>query len=240
VIELRRPAGRYARVGHRGASALAPENTLEAFALAVELGCDMLEFDVLDAADGSLVVAHDPRRSLAPGVVSLDVALAFFVERLPSTVLQVDLKRRGLEAAVVDALRRHGVYARSWVSSFDAGSLRRLADIAPDLPRSYTLPRDRLGISKRRPFAPVVRGALASLGASLPRRLPALLARSKAHAVTLHHSVASGAAIARAHELEAAVYVWTVDDPTRAGSLVRAGADGIITNDPRVFSRLTT
>ena len=66
------------------------------------------------------------------------------------------------------------------------------------------------------------------------------LARSKAHALTLHHSVASAAAITRAHELEAAVYVWTVDDPTRAGSLVRAGADGIITNDPRVFSRLTT
>jgi glycerophosphoryl diester phosphodiesterase len=240
VIDLRRPAGRFARVGHRGASALAPENTLDAFALAVELGCDMLEFDVLDAADGTLIVAHDPRRSRAPGVVSLDAALAYFVEHLPSTVLQVDLKRRGLEAGVVDALRRHGVYERSWVSSFDAGSLRRLGQVAPDLTRSYTLPRDRLGISKRRPFAPVVRGALASLGASLPRRIPALLARSNAQAVTLHHSVASPAAIARAHDLDAAVYVWTVDDPAQVDSLVRAGADGIITNDPRVFSRLTT
>ena len=240
MIDLRRPAGRFARVGHRGASALAAENTLEAFALAVELGCDMLEFDVLDAADGTLIVAHDPRRSRAPGVVSLDTALAYFVEQLPSTVLQVDLKRRGLEASVVDALRRHDVYDRSWVSSFDAGSLRRLAQVAPDLTRSYTLPRDRLGISKRRPLAPIVRGALASLGASLPRRLAALLARSTAHAVTLHHSVASAAAIARAHDLDAAVYVWTVDDPARVESLVQAGADGIITNDPRVFSRLTT
>jgi glycerophosphoryl diester phosphodiesterase len=240
VIDLRRPTGRFARVGHRGASALAPENTLEAFALAVELGCDMLEFDVLDAADGTLVVAHDPRRSRAPGVVSLDAALAYFVEHLPSTVLQVDLKRRGVEERVVDALRRHGVYERSWVSSFDAGSLRRLARVAPDLTRSYTLPRDRLGISKRRPFAPVVRGALSSLGASLPRRLPMLLRRSNAQAVTLHHSVASPAAITRAHDLDAAVYVWTVDDPVRVESLVRAGADGIITNDPRVFSRLTT
>jgi glycerophosphoryl diester phosphodiesterase len=240
VIELRRPAGAFARVGHRGASALAPENTPAAFELAVELGCDMLEFDVLDAADGTVVVAHDARRSRATGLVTLDEALAFCVERLPEIGLQVDLKRRGLEVAVVEALRRHGVYERSWVSTFDAGSLRRLAEVAPDLPRSYTLPRDRLGISKRRPFAPVVRGALASLGASLPRRLPALLERSRAGAVTLHHSIASAAAIVRAHELGAAVYVWTVDDVVLAQRLVDWGADGIITNDPRVLSEVTT
>ena len=239
MIELRRPAGRFARVGHRGASALAPENTPDAFELAVELGCDMLEFDVLDGG-GTAVVAHDARRARIPGVVTLDEALAFCVERLPDVGLQVDLKRRGLEAVVVDALQRHGVYERSWASSFDAGSLRRLAQIAPDLPRSYTLPRDRLGISKRRPFAPIVRGALASLGTSLPGRLPALLERTSADAFTLHHSVASAEAISRAHELGAAVYVWTVDDPGLARQLVDSGADGIITNDPRVFSELTT
>ena len=111
--------------------------------------------------------------------------------------------------------------------------------LAPDLPRSYTLPRDRLGVSKRGPLAPVVRGALASLGASLPRRLPALLQRSRADAFTLHHSLASPAAIARAHELGAPVYVWTVDDPALAERLVRAGADGIITNDPRVLTGLS-
>jgi glycerophosphoryl diester phosphodiesterase len=61
VIELRRPAGQFARVGHRGASALAPENTLPALELAVELGCDMLEFDVLDLVDGTVVLAHSNR-----------------------------------------------------------------------------------------------------------------------------------------------------------------------------------
>jgi glycerophosphoryl diester phosphodiesterase len=239
VIELRRPAGEFARVGHRGASALAAENTLAAFELAVELGCDTLEFDVL-GAHGTVVVAHDGRAARAESVVTLDDALAFFAERLPDTVLQVDLKRRGLEAAVVEALRRHAVYERSWVSTFDAGSLRRMAEVAPDLPRSYTLPRDRLSISKRRAFAPIVRGALASLGSSLPERLQTLRDRSGAGAFTLHHSVASPAAIARAHELGAAVYVWTVDDPGLAQRLVDAGADGIITNDPRVFSEVTT
>lgn len=250
MLRLRRPAGDFARVGHRGASALAPENTLEAFQLAVELGCDMLEFDVLDLEDGTLVLVHELRRSarrrsldalrkLVPALQSLDEALTFCAERLPGIGLQVDLKRRGIERGVVEALRRHGVFERSWVSTFDAVSLQRLAELEPDLPRSYTLPRDRFGISKRGPLAPVVRAALASVGASLPRRLPALLARARAQALTLHHSVASPAAIERAHELEAAVYVWTVDDPALVERLVRAGADGIITNDPRVFTGLT-
>jgi glycerophosphoryl diester phosphodiesterase len=261
VISLRRPQGEFARVGHRGASALAPENTLRAFQLAVELGCDMLEFDVLDLVDGTLVLAHsndlhevshgaargrvrrlglDALRRVAPDLPTFDEALAFCAERLPGIGLQIDLKRRGIESAVADALRRHGLRERSWVSGFDAKALRRMAELDPALPRSYTLPRDRFGISKRRPFAPVVRRSLAVTGQALPGRLPALLARARAVAATLHHSVASPEAIARAHELEAAVYVWTVDDPKLAETLVRAGADGIITNDPRIFTMLQT
>jgi len=144
------------------------------------------------------------------------------------------------DTAVVDALRRHGVLERSWVSGFDADALRVVAELEPTLPRSFTLPRDRFGVSKRPPLAPLVRGVLRSIGSSLPRRVPGVLARACATALTLHHSVASEEAIARAHELEAPVYVWTVDDPTLAERLVRWGADGIITNDPRVFTGLTT
>ena len=239
MIQLRRPEGEFARVGHRGASALAPENTLRALELAVELGCDMLEFDVIARRDGVVVLAHEAAR-ISPQSPTLDDTLAFCAERLPGIGLQVDLKRRGIERAVVEALRHHGVLDRAWVSGFDAGSLRRVADLEPDLPCSYTLPRDRLGISKRGPLAPVVRAALASLGASLPRRLPVLLARARAAAATLHHSIASAAAIVRAHELGAAVYVWTVDDPNLAERFVLDGADGIITNDPRIFATLKT
>jgi glycerophosphoryl diester phosphodiesterase len=230
---------------------------LRALELAVELGCDMLEFDVLDLADGTLVLAHsnDLRevshgaeggrvrgrdlaglRQVAPDLPTLDEALAFCVDRLPDIGLQLDLKRLGIEAATVDAVRRHGVVDRSWISTFDARSLRRLAELAPELARSYTLPRDRFGVAKRGPLAPVVRAALASVGASLPRRLPVLLARGRALAATLHYSIATRAAIDRAHELDAAVYVWTVDDPGLAERLVHDGADGIITNDPRIFT----
>jgi glycerophosphoryl diester phosphodiesterase len=257
LIQLRRRPGDFARVGHRGASALAAENTIPALELAVDLGCDMLEFDVLDLRDGTLVLAHSndlhevshgaargrvrrrglsALRDVAPELPTLDEALDFCAQHLPETALQIDLKRRGIEEGVVEAIRRHGVSERAWVSTFDVASLRHIAALEPDLPRSYTLPRDRFGISKRGPLAPVVRTALASIGSSLPRRLPVLLARARASAATLHYSVASKAAIDRAHEFGAAVYVWTVDDPRLAERLVGDGVDGIITNDPRIFT----
>ena len=46
------------RIGHKGAAALAPENTIASLAAALESGVDMVEFDVVDAPDGSLVLAH--------------------------------------------------------------------------------------------------------------------------------------------------------------------------------------
>jgi glycerophosphoryl diester phosphodiesterase len=258
MVTLRRPPGRFARVGHRGASALAPENTLEALELAVELGCDMLELDILPLLDGTLVVAHPDLLELARGVArgpvrrrtrselevtmpklpTLDDVLAFCAARLAGIVLQLDLKRRGVEEAVVASLRRNGAVDRAWISAFDPVALRRVAELAPDLPRSYTLPRDRFGIAKRRPFAPLVRGARTATGSSLPRQLPSLLRQARAGAATLHHSIASPEVIRRAHDVGAAVYVWTVDDVALAQRLVDAGADGIITNDPRIFGSL--
>jgi glycerophosphoryl diester phosphodiesterase len=261
LIQLRRPPGAYAKVGHRGASALAPENTLPALKLAVELGCDMLEFDVLDLVDGTLVLAHSLKlgeithgaargrvrsrsleslRVVAPNLPTLDDALAYCASELPGIGLQLDLKRRGIERAVVEAVRRHDVLDRSWVSGFDANALRLIAELEPELPRAYTLPRDRFGLSKHGPLAPLIRAGLAAVGRSLARRLPGLLRRARADAATLHHSVCTPAVIVGAHGVGAAVYVWTVDDPALAQRLVAAGADGIITNDPRIFATLTT
>ena len=147
MIQLRRGAGEFARVGHRGASALAQENSLEALELAVRLGCDMLEFDVLPRDGRTVVVAHDRSALTVPGVATLDEVLELCAERLPGIALQVDLKRRGVEGAVVDALRRFGLLERSWVSGFDAGGLRRIAALEPELTLSFTLPRDRFGMS---------------------------------------------------------------------------------------------
>ena len=46
-------------LGHRGASGYAPENTLEAFRLAMDMGADGFELDVHLSRDGELIVMHD-------------------------------------------------------------------------------------------------------------------------------------------------------------------------------------
>ena len=46
--------------GHRGARGLAPENTLPAFKVALELGVTTLELDTVISADHEVVVSHDP------------------------------------------------------------------------------------------------------------------------------------------------------------------------------------
>jgi glycerophosphoryl diester phosphodiesterase len=46
--------------GHRGCRGLLPENSIPGFLRAVELGCDVLELDVVLSADGEVVVSHEP------------------------------------------------------------------------------------------------------------------------------------------------------------------------------------
>jgi len=220
------------RIGHRGAAALAPENSLAAIAEAAAHGVHAVELDVLARPDGTLVLAHGP--VLPPQAPPLDEALAL-AARLDLAV-QLDVKLRGIERGVVEALRRHDLLGRSFVSSSSLATLGAFARVEPALPRSYTYPSDRYGAVGRRLLRPAVRPALAALRALLPRRLPAWLRSVDASAATLNWAVVTPAAVAACHALGAAVYVWTVNDAALVRSLVEAGADGIISDDPRLLA----
>ena len=248
--------GRLMRVGHRGAAALEPENTLRSFIRAVELKCDLVEFDVIQLVDRTLVVAHSddllevshgaaagrvtPKslaalRDVAPDLPTLDEALELLAgfDRIGA---HVDLKGSGFEAAVADAIRRHGLTERAVVSSFDPTSLRRLREIEPALARGFTYPVDRFRLVGRPLVSSVVAAAAAALQRALPRRIERMLHRVGASAAMLHFSVVSPAAVERAHNCGAAVFAWTVDDEALLARVAAAGVDGVITNDPRIFA----
>jgi glycerophosphoryl diester phosphodiesterase len=228
-MELRRRD--VVRVGHRGAAALAPENSLAAIVAAAAQGVDAVELDVLRVGDRGLVLAHAPE--LAGAAVALDDGLALAASLGLS--VQIDVKERGVEAGVVDALGRHELLGRSFVSSFSLPALAAFAALAPDLPRSFTYPEDRFGVSGRRLLRPAVRPGLAALQALLPARLPRWLRAVGARAATLNWAVVTPRVVAVCHRLGAAVYVWTVNEPALARTLVESGIDGIITDDPRIF-----
>lgn len=220
------------KVGHRGAAALAPENSLAAIEAAAAHGVNAVELDVLRRADGRLVLAHGPE--LSHDAATLDDGLALAV-RLGLAV-QLDVKVAGVEAGIAEALGRTEVDPRSFVSSFSLPILAAFREVAPDLPRSYTYPEDRLGVTGVRLLRPGVRTVLAVMRAALPRRLPRLLRSVGASAATLNWAVVSPAVIRACHEFGAAVYVWTVNDRALARTLVENGADGIITDDPGIFA----
>jgi glycerophosphoryl diester phosphodiesterase len=230
-MELRRGERGVLRIGHRGAAALARENSLAAIEAAAAHDAHAVELDLLRAADGSLVLAHGP--GVPPDAPPLDDALAL-VARLGLAV-QLDVKVRGVETEAVAALGRHGLLDRCFVSSSSLPVLAAFARQAPCLPRAFTYPEDRLGLSGRRPLQPAVTAGLAALRALLPRRLPGWLRTAEARAATLSWTVVSPQAIRACHAAGAAVYVWTVDDAALARTLAEMGADGIISDDPGIL-----
>ncbi|MDQ3067693.1 MAG: glycerophosphodiester phosphodiesterase [Actinomycetota bacterium] len=233
-MRLLRGNGPLIRVGHRGAAALAPENTLRSFEAALAQGVDAIEFDVLAVPQGPLVLGH----SLAerrPDQPTLDAALDLLAAH--DVGLHVDLKLTTRLDEVADALDRRGLAARAVVSSFHLPSLLAIAAHAPHLRRGFTYPEDRYGVSKRAALRPAIRLGTLALRRSIVARVPAMLARADASALMLQHAVVSRAAVESAHAAGAAVWAWTVDDPVELARLQAAGVDAVISNDPRLFAQ---
>jgi glycerophosphoryl diester phosphodiesterase len=148
-------------VGHRGACAHAPENTLAAFRLAREQGAQAIELDAKRCASGEVVIMHDPtlkRTTGAEGKINewslaeLRTLDAGQGERVPTLdevfeevgadlLVNVEVTNYtthgdGLEQAVVEVIRRHRIGERILFSSFNPFSVRKLAALAPDIPRA--------------------------------------------------------------------------------------------------------
>jgi glycerophosphoryl diester phosphodiesterase len=225
-MDLRRRDGdRPFVIGHRGAAAVAPENTLAALEAAVAAGVDLVEFDV--GAD--LRLAHS-QREVPEEPLDLDAALEFL--RAHRTGVHVDVKEVGVEREVVDAVRRHGLAGRALFSTAWPQTSRRLAKLAPELLRAIGYPRDRYSISSRG-WPPAVSSAGASaLRAVMPARIPLLLRWARADVLSLHHRLVSRAAVRRAHALGAPVLAWTANDPDLVAELADLGVDAIVSDDP--------
>jgi glycerophosphoryl diester phosphodiesterase len=256
MVDLWRRQDGPLRIGHRGAAALAPENTLRSFRAAVAAGVDLIEFDVLDLPHGPLVLAHsdhldevshgaasgrvrelslDRLREVAPELPTLDQALAFFVDEAPGIGLHIDLKLRTRLDELAASIMRYGLEARTVVSGVDVASLKTVSRSAPRVRIGITYPEDKLSVSRKPYLWPIVSLGLFSLRASVAFRLPRLAQRAGAGAVMLQHRLVTGSTVDRAHALGLPVLAWTVDQRADLKRVLEAGVDGVITNDPRIF-----
>ena len=225
------------RVGHKGADHVAPGNTIESFEAALECGVDMIEFDVLPLRDGTLVLAHDPRDAAGRTPLTLEEGLDHFAgEAYEGVQLDVDLKLPGYEDEVVTGLLERGLTERSLISSTYRESLELIGELAPGVRRGWSVPRASRDYTKSLAWAVPAYAAIRWIRAGLPAKAARAIQRGECEALMAHRMLVSRELVRRVGGAGGELYVWTVDDAAEIARLEKLGVDGVITNDPRLFS----
>jgi glycerophosphoryl diester phosphodiesterase len=200
---VRRPA----ICAHRGASRAHPENSLAAFATAIEMGADMIETDVRRTPRGKLALHHDPLGPRRPRGL---VELAELVELADGRVaLDIELKEAGYEEEVLAALdpRPEGLV----VTSFIPKAVAAVHALDP-------------GIATGLIFRPGDRRELAARAEACGARMVV------AHSSSLRPEL--GAELAAAGR---PLMVWTVNDRRRlAAVMTTPGVTHLVTDVPDV------
>lgn len=218
-------------IAHRGASGLAPENTLKAFDQALALGVSAIELDV-QQADGVLWVFHDRRlerctngegvlvRQSRDYLASLDAGNGEHIPTLWQVMqrvagrceLHIELKGPHTAQAVAELTRRAeaelGFAPAQWlVSSFDHLELLAFQALRPDI---------RIG----------------ALIAGQPRHLAHFAAKMGCWSLNCDVDFVTPALVADAHQRGLKVLAYTVDQPDDWQWLEAMGVDGVFTNHP--------
>lgn len=232
------------RVGHKGAHHVEPGNTLASFDAALHHEVDMIELDVLsENPDGSgrLLVAHDYADIGSRSPVSFAEALEHLSGReFEGITFDVDVKLPGYELRVLEELRKHGMVERTLISGMFPAGLALIRAAEPRLRLGWSVPRVRRDYTTDMLTAIPALAMLTGYRATLPRRARTALRERRFDAIMAHWRVVTPTLVRAVREGGGEIYVWTVDDARMIEKLTAMGVDGIITNDPRLFSRSGT
>ncbi|MGH7635919.1 MAG: glycerophosphodiester phosphodiesterase [Gemmatimonadaceae bacterium] len=229
------------RVGHKGAAHLAQGNTRASFDAALEYGVDVIEFDVLsENVDGSgrLLIAHDYEDAHSRAPLTLEEALDHLAgTQFAELEFDLDIKLPGYELRVIDALRQAGLSERTLISCMYPSALARVRGAEPSLRLGWSVPRVKRDYTESKLMVIPALAALSGYRALLPRRARTELRARRCDALMAHWRLVTPRLLRAVREAGGQLYVWTVDDTSMIERLTAMGVDGIITNDPRLFSR---
>ena len=243
---------------HRGASAYCPENTLEAFSLAIEMKADGIELDVHLSKDGQIVVAHDERLervSDGSGYInehtlaelkSLDFGKPAKEKKLLPSPLASPPRP---ENAVFRMPTMAEVFALIKPSALTINiELKTTEILYPELPEKLMAMVRDFGMEDRVIYSSFNHYSLQQLLQIDPKAKTGLLYNigivdpwvyanyTHAYAIHPHFFIIASLpeAVARCHENGVKVNVWTVDDSKAIKLMLECGVDGIISNRPDV------
>lgn len=234
-------------MAHRGFSREGLENSLAAFAAAVELGFTYLETDVRTSADGELLAFHDERldrvtdatgmlsslpwsrvRSARIGGREPIARLEDLLGSFPHSRFNIDVKTDAALVGLGDVLRRTGCEGRVLVTAF--GERRRRAALA-QVARAGL--RDVATSASSLRTAPALLGARAGWGPLVRtalRSVDAVQVPVRQQVAGVGVQVVTAGVVEAAHRAGAQVHVWTVDEPAQMHALLDLGVDGLITD----------
>jgi glycerophosphoryl diester phosphodiesterase len=237
------PRNSCVRIAHRGASIDEPENTLRAFARAIELGVDMLELDVNLTRDGVLVVIHDTtleRTTNGAGLVrehtlahiqSFDAGRGqrvptlgevFDLVRATSVRLCVEIKGASDEEdlaiteATIVALERADFLGRALVTSFSPAALLRAKALRPTLATLLDpSPQD---------------------GSLTPRQICEQTLAAGANCLSYDVRYLDQAVVDEARLSGLVLWPWAPNEPGEIRRVLRLGVPGLMTDRPDVLN----
>ena len=206
-------------LGHRGARRYAPEDSLPAFDLTLEHGCDGFEFDVRLTADGRAIICHDPK------LAGMDVARKTYTEIYPRAgkppclehvlerfasraFLDIELKVAGLEDAVFACLQESPARGGYVASSF-----------FPDVV-----------------VATAARRLVTGFICDKPRELARWTGLPGEYVIP-HYKLVTRQLVEEIHSGGRQVLVWTVNDERQMRRLADCGVEGIISDDTVLLAR---
>jgi glycerophosphoryl diester phosphodiesterase len=226
-------------IAHRGASALAPENTTAAFEKAVGLGADAIELDLHLSRDGELVVIHDDtldrttdglgpvyERSLEE-LKRLDAGRwfgeGFAGERVP-TLAEVLQRFAGKVALALEV--KAGSAFFPGIEERVVSTLRRHSAIGQTAVASF----DHYALQRLKEIEPALRTVALLVGR--PVSISGLAGPVKAEGVALEASLVTKTEVEACRAAGLQLVVWVVNEPAQMRHFIELGVDGIITDRP--------
>jgi len=221
------------RIGHRGARAYEPENTLRSFKKALEIGVDAVEFDVRKTKDDQLVVIHDAdvkRTTDGEGLVSeltLEEIKGFSAEKgekIPTlkealdfldtkVKIVIELKETNVEEKVLKAVREKGLQKNVVIVSFIEKALRKIRELDEEVETGL------IYVKHKNP----VKAAL----------------ELKASYLLPLYSFTHTANVQKAHDNGLKIIVWTINKPEEVAEYQKKGVDGIASDKPDILTQQT-
>lgn len=223
-------------IAHRGASSVAPENTIAAFERALDMGADGIELDCQLSKDGQLVVFHDSTLDRTAG------ADGFVKDRTAEQLQKLDAgswydaqfagERIPLLSEVLDLVRgrcRLNIEIKNLPFRYDG-----IEAAVVELIKAVRFPVDDLIISS---FDHVSLQTVAALKPGLPlaalfAHYPTSFAAMPGDILHPHWSVINADFVKAAKTAGKVINVWTVNEPEQWAYVVDCGVDGIVTDYP--------